>query len=155
MDPGRRRHPPAGRDDIPVVHVTHFNHLMWGNGETGALGRAADLLDTHPRLGLLALRTLRGLPGKPRVIVTDNASPLPGAVMTEKNPLKAAETAAEKAADALGCTHLWDVWWPSTTPRRPGSAPATAPVSASTVRSARGLPSGRWRSGTSRTADGS
>jgi glycosyltransferase involved in cell wall biosynthesis len=25
-------HPLAGRDDIPVVHVTHFNRLMWDNG---------------------------------------------------------------------------------------------------------------------------
>ncbi|MFJ8536209.1 glycosyltransferase [Streptomyces sp. NPDC093591] len=26
------RHPLAGRSDIPVVHVTHFNRLMWDNG---------------------------------------------------------------------------------------------------------------------------
>ncbi|CAL9619290.1 glycosyltransferase [Streptomyces sp. enrichment culture] len=26
------RHPLADRDDIPVVHVTHFNRLMWDNG---------------------------------------------------------------------------------------------------------------------------
>lgn len=26
------RHPLAGRDDIPVVHVTHFNRLMWDCG---------------------------------------------------------------------------------------------------------------------------
>jgi glycosyltransferase involved in cell wall biosynthesis len=26
------RHPLAGRGDIPVVHVTHFNRLMWDNG---------------------------------------------------------------------------------------------------------------------------
>ncbi|MFJ5016190.1 glycosyltransferase [Streptomyces griseoluteus] len=26
------RHPLAGRSDIPLVHVTHFNHLMWDNG---------------------------------------------------------------------------------------------------------------------------
>jgi glycosyltransferase involved in cell wall biosynthesis len=26
------RHPLAGRTDIPVVHVTHFNRLMWDNG---------------------------------------------------------------------------------------------------------------------------
>ncbi|MET7683430.1 glycosyltransferase [Streptomyces sp. NPDC005423] len=26
------RHPLAGRDDIPLVHVTHFNRLMWDNG---------------------------------------------------------------------------------------------------------------------------
>ncbi|WP_370950296.1 glycosyltransferase [Amycolatopsis sp. cg5] len=26
------RHPLAGREDIPVAHVTHFNELMWDNG---------------------------------------------------------------------------------------------------------------------------
>ncbi|MGW5257597.1 glycosyltransferase [Streptomyces sp. NPDC004012] len=26
------RHPLAGRSDIALVHVTHFNHLMWDNG---------------------------------------------------------------------------------------------------------------------------
>ncbi|WP_225839460.1 glycosyltransferase [Streptomyces sp. NK08204] len=26
------RHPLAGRGDITLVHVTHFNHLMWDNG---------------------------------------------------------------------------------------------------------------------------
>ncbi|MEW2316411.1 glycosyltransferase [Streptomyces bauhiniae] len=26
------RHPLAGRSDIPLVHVTHFNRLMWDNG---------------------------------------------------------------------------------------------------------------------------
>jgi hypothetical protein len=26
------RHPLAGQDGIPVVHVTHFNRLMWDNG---------------------------------------------------------------------------------------------------------------------------
>ncbi|MDQ0575567.1 glycosyltransferase [Agromyces albus] len=27
------RHPLADRADIPIVHVTHFNELMWDNGE--------------------------------------------------------------------------------------------------------------------------
>ncbi|WP_284048611.1 glycosyltransferase [Streptomyces sp. YS415] len=27
------RHPLAGRSDIPLVHVTHFNRLMWDNGK--------------------------------------------------------------------------------------------------------------------------
>jgi glycosyl transferase family 1 len=26
------QHPVADRDDVPVVHVTHFNELMWDNG---------------------------------------------------------------------------------------------------------------------------
>ncbi|MEU2335409.1 glycosyltransferase [Streptomyces sp. NPDC013172] len=30
--PDGTRHPLAGRDDITVVHVTHFNRLMWDNG---------------------------------------------------------------------------------------------------------------------------
>ncbi|MEV7514541.1 glycosyltransferase [Streptomyces diastaticus] len=30
--PERTRHPLAGRSDIPVVHVTHFNRLMWDCG---------------------------------------------------------------------------------------------------------------------------
>ncbi|MFF9392225.1 glycosyltransferase [Streptomyces griseoluteus] len=30
------RHPLAGRSDIPLVHVTHFNHLMWDNGRAPA-----------------------------------------------------------------------------------------------------------------------
>ncbi|MEU2422079.1 glycosyltransferase [Streptomyces sp. NPDC007851] len=30
--PDGTRHPLAGRDDITVVHVTHFNQLMWDNG---------------------------------------------------------------------------------------------------------------------------
>ncbi|WP_069169946.1 glycosyltransferase [Streptomyces griseus] len=30
------RHPLAGRDDIPVVHVTHFNRLMWDTGRAPA-----------------------------------------------------------------------------------------------------------------------
>jgi glycosyltransferase involved in cell wall biosynthesis len=28
------RHPMADRDDLPVVHVTHFNRLMWDTGST-------------------------------------------------------------------------------------------------------------------------
>ena len=31
-DVGDWRHPLADRDDIPVVHVTHFNEAMWDNG---------------------------------------------------------------------------------------------------------------------------
>ncbi|KAF4411033.1 MULTISPECIES: glycosyltransferase [Streptomyces] len=28
------RHPAAGRDDLTLVHVTHFNRLFWDNGST-------------------------------------------------------------------------------------------------------------------------
>ena len=31
------RHPLAERDDVPVVHVTHFNELMWDNGTAPTL----------------------------------------------------------------------------------------------------------------------
>ncbi|MFI0424669.1 glycosyltransferase [Spongiactinospora sp. 9N601] len=31
-DVPRTRHPLADRDDIPIVHVTHFNRLMWDSG---------------------------------------------------------------------------------------------------------------------------
>ncbi|AOS64699.1 glycosyltransferase [Actinoalloteichus hymeniacidonis] len=31
-DPVSARHPMADRPDIPIVHVTHFNDLMWDNG---------------------------------------------------------------------------------------------------------------------------
>ncbi|WP_165986851.1 glycosyltransferase [Streptomyces sp. YIM 98790] len=30
----RTRHPCAGRDDLVLVHVTHFNRLFWDNGST-------------------------------------------------------------------------------------------------------------------------
>lgn len=29
----RSRHPFAGRTDVPLVHVTHFNELMWDSGD--------------------------------------------------------------------------------------------------------------------------
>lgn len=31
-DAASSRHPLADRDDIPIVHVTHFNRLFWDNG---------------------------------------------------------------------------------------------------------------------------
>ncbi|MZE76452.1 glycosyltransferase [Streptomyces xinghaiensis] len=33
-DVPRTRHPAAGRDDLTLVHVTHFNRLFWDNGST-------------------------------------------------------------------------------------------------------------------------
>lgn len=62
------RHPLADRDDIPLVHVTHFNELMWDNGiaptvvighgivdpgyrYTGELPRAAVLINEPVRRG--------------------------------------------------------------------------------------------------------
>ncbi|MFF3638221.1 glycosyltransferase [Streptomyces sp. NPDC002250] len=34
--PERQLHPLAGQTEIPVVHVTHFNRLMWDNGRAPA-----------------------------------------------------------------------------------------------------------------------
>jgi hypothetical protein len=62
------RHPLADRDDIPVVHVTHFNRLMWDTGRaptaviehgvpdpgarwTGELPRAAVVVNDPVRRG--------------------------------------------------------------------------------------------------------
>ena len=80
------RHPLADRDDIPLVHVTHFNRLFWDNGRapttviehgivdpgerwTGELARAAVVVNEPVRRGriigtdlLPALR--RGRPGR-------------------------------------------------------------------------------------------
>lgn len=77
------RHPLADRDDIPVVHVTHFNRLMWDNGRapthvvehgivdpghryTGELGRAAVTINDPVRRG--------------RTVGTDLLEPLSAAV---------------------------------------------------------------------------
>ncbi|WP_306999590.1 glycosyltransferase [Amycolatopsis thermophila] len=35
-DVPRTRHPLAGQDAIPLVHVTHFNHLIWDSGRAPA-----------------------------------------------------------------------------------------------------------------------
>lgn len=62
------RHPLAERPDVPIVHVTHFNRLMWDNGRaptevvehgvvdpgeryTGELGRVAALINEPVRRG--------------------------------------------------------------------------------------------------------
>ena len=72
------RHPLAGRDDIPIVHVTHFNQLMWDTGRapttviehgipdpgpryTGELPRAAVVVNEPARRGRLVGADL--LPG--------------------------------------------------------------------------------------------
>jgi hypothetical protein len=67
-DPGDARHPLADRDDIPVVHVTHFNRVFWDTGRapstviehgvvdpglryTGELQRAAVVVNEPVRRG--------------------------------------------------------------------------------------------------------
>jgi Glycosyl transferases group 1 len=70
-DVPRTRHPLADRDDVPLVHVTHFNELMWDSGRapttviehgvvdpgplwTGELPRAGLVMNTPVRRGRLA-----------------------------------------------------------------------------------------------------
>ncbi|MFI2780466.1 glycosyltransferase [Streptomyces sp. ALB3] len=42
------RHPLAGRDDIPLVHVTHFNRLMWDNGRAPTTVIEHGIIDPGP-----------------------------------------------------------------------------------------------------------
>jgi glycosyltransferase involved in cell wall biosynthesis len=43
------RHPLADRDDIPLVHVTHFNELMWDNGRAATTVVPHGIVDPGPR----------------------------------------------------------------------------------------------------------
>ncbi len=43
------RHPLAGRDDIPLVHVTHFNQLMWDSGRAPTTVIEHGVPDPGPR----------------------------------------------------------------------------------------------------------
>lgn len=42
------RHPVADRDDIPLVHVTHFNRIMWDNGLAPTAVIEHGILDPGP-----------------------------------------------------------------------------------------------------------
>jgi glycosyltransferase involved in cell wall biosynthesis len=42
------RHPLAGRKDVPIVHVTHFNRLMWDNGHAPTAVVEHGVLDPGP-----------------------------------------------------------------------------------------------------------
>lgn len=42
------RHPLADRDDVPVVHVTHFNRLMWDNGRAPTTVVEHGIIDSGP-----------------------------------------------------------------------------------------------------------
>jgi glycosyltransferase involved in cell wall biosynthesis len=42
------RHPLADRDDIPLVHVTHFNRLMWDNGRAPTTVVEHGIIDPGP-----------------------------------------------------------------------------------------------------------
>jgi hypothetical protein len=43
------RHPLADRDDVPVVHVTHFNELMWDTGRAPTVVIEHGVVDPGPR----------------------------------------------------------------------------------------------------------
>ncbi|WP_028661811.1 glycosyltransferase [Saccharomonospora saliphila] len=75
------RHPLADRTDIPIVHVTHFNELMWDNGDaptvvidhgvvdpghhyTGELARAAVLINEPVRRNRIVGADLLGAFGR-------------------------------------------------------------------------------------------
>jgi hypothetical protein len=47
--PAGTRHPLAGRHDIPLVHVTHFNRLMWDNGRAPTAVIEHGIPDPGPR----------------------------------------------------------------------------------------------------------
>ncbi|GAA1167739.1 glycosyltransferase [Streptomyces hebeiensis] len=64
--PEGTRHPLADRDDIPIVHVTHFNRLMWDNGraptaviEHGVIDPGALWTGTEPRAAVVVNEPLR------------------------------------------------------------------------------------------------
>ncbi|NJQ05589.1 glycosyltransferase [Streptomyces lonarensis] len=42
------RHPLADRDDVPLVHVTHFNRLMWDNGRAPTTAIEHGVIDPGP-----------------------------------------------------------------------------------------------------------
>ncbi|WP_210505599.1 glycosyltransferase [Naasia sp. SYSU D00057] len=94
------RHPLADRRDIPIVHVTHFNRLMWDNGdapttviEHGVPDPGALYTGELPRLGYVINEPVR----RWRVTGTDL---LPQ--FAEAAPIDAWGIAADSLPDALG-----------------------------------------------------
>ncbi|MFC4531196.1 glycosyltransferase [Sphaerisporangium dianthi] len=68
------RHPLAGRDDIPLVHVTHFNDLFWDSGraparviEHGVVDPGHRYTGELPRVGVVVNEPVR----RTRVAGTD------------------------------------------------------------------------------------
>jgi hypothetical protein len=68
------RHPLAGRDDIPIVHVTHFNQLMWDSGrapttviEHGVVDPGPLWTGELPRVGVVVNEPVR----RGRLVGTD------------------------------------------------------------------------------------
>ncbi|GAA3119987.1 glycosyltransferase [Streptosporangium carneum] len=73
-DVPRTRHPLAERDDIPLVHVTHFNELFWDSGRAPALVVEHGVVDPGhrytgelPRVGVVVNEPVR----RERVAGTD------------------------------------------------------------------------------------
>lgn len=65
-EPVTERHPLADRDDIPVVHVTHFNRLVWDSGdapvvvvEHGVPDPGHRYTGRHPRVAFVANEPVR------------------------------------------------------------------------------------------------
>ncbi|WP_338893228.1 glycosyltransferase [Rhodococcus sovatensis] len=98
------RHPMADRDDIPIVHVTEFNQLMWDNGRaptylvrhgipdpgyryTGRSARTATMINEPVRRG--------------RITGTDLLAPL-----SRKVPIDVYGMGTECLGSALGSTRV-------------------------------------------------
>lgn len=79
----RTRHPMGDQDEIPVVHVTHFNRLFWDNGtaptaviEHGIIDPGYRYLGTVPRAAVAVNDPIR----RWRAVGTDLLAPLSTAV---------------------------------------------------------------------------
>ena len=94
------RHPLADRDDIRIVHVTHFNALFWDNGraptvvvEHGVPDPGLQYNGRMPRLGVVANETVRHW----RITGTDRLT-----AFAEVAPVDVFGMKAEGVAAALG-----------------------------------------------------
>lgn len=98
--PAGTRHPLADRTDVPVVHVTHFNRLMWDNGRAPATVVEHGVIDPgplwtgqDPRAAVVVNEPVR----RGRITGTDL---LPG--FAEAAPLEVFGMRTEGLADHLG-----------------------------------------------------
>ncbi|GAA3032324.1 glycosyltransferase [Streptosporangium longisporum] len=86
------RHPLAGRGDVPIVHVTHFNELFWDNGraptrviEHGVVDPGPLYTGELPRAGVVVNEPVR----RTRVAGTDLLPRLAGAAPLDVFGMKA------------------------------------------------------------------
>ncbi|MFI6510588.1 glycosyltransferase [Streptosporangium sp. NPDC050855] len=86
------RHPLAGRSDVPIVHVTHFNELFWDNGraptrviEHGVVDPGPLYTGELPRAGVVVNEPVR----RTRVAGTDLLPRLAGAAPLDVFGMKA------------------------------------------------------------------